>query len=120
MTGHKSVSSLAVYHKISHEEKMQIGHAITRRMQENRRDRNQIRSSTTPRQVSTPQMSRPQLGEGPSTSTSNTDMLAGVDIDNLFCDFTVQKDSNNIAMSQMQSSIFKNCTIQNVNVTFKQ
>lgn len=122
VTGHKSVSSLAVYQRVSDQEKHAMGSAITSTIT-GREQQLALPPARNMMSIAAGPSSR-DLIPSPNSAVSadiNLAMFDGVDIENLLCDFdavpATQRVSNtmNSVQYERNNPVFQNCTIQNVN-----
>ena len=120
VTGHKSVSSLAVYQRVSNIEKLQMSHALSRGMQPITVPGRPIQAtSTRPRSMAAPIASTSrESSKDASADQTGMELFEGIDINDLLADFGQPTSQQAIEVTH-QASIFERCNIQNVNIIVK-
>ncbi|CAC5391384.1 unnamed protein product [Mytilus coruscus] len=136
VTGHKSVNSLAVYHRVSDQEKEEMGHAIQKLIQPSTTHQLQLQAPKAHKMLALPNVPNQNVSNElvPASNLDVINNLNEFDIDQLFsneCFTTEMGDrqveciaSQNLTINKTSNKplgpIFSNCNIGKVEIVFKQ
>ncbi|CAC5391259.1 unnamed protein product [Mytilus coruscus] len=136
VTGHKSVNSLAVYHRVSDQEKEEMGHAIQKVIQLSTTHQLQLQAPKAHEMLALPTVPNQNVSNElvPASNLDVINNLNEFDIDQLFsneCFTTEMGDrqveciaSQNLTITKTSNKplgpIFSNCNIGKVEIVFKQ
>jgi hypothetical protein len=125
VTGHKSVSSVSVYQRVSDREKLQMGMALKSGISPTAAQPLAIMPSDAPLSLqpalppSSLQPALPPSSMEPAVPLSSLEhsQLSGTDLDNLFCDFNSLHSTTSTNNSNVSFPYFNNCKIGSLNIT---
>ena len=106
VTGHKSLSSLAVYQKTSDEQKIEMAETLHKKLRPPSKPSCTVTSQPTPR-----------AEEQAHCSTRGDSTLAETSLEDLDIIFNDANEPSDF-QGQSYAPIFKNCTIQNVTIVY--